>query len=139
MSIKIKFSQIDEKINSSFGLYEIYTNDNIHLKVGISNNLKRRLKQHRNSRQNSLKIKNVDLPILPNNMESKQSILAKHLYFDKNITKKYNLINEEERQQFLENECYIVITETSSKEDARTIEIQKEKENFRYIGIVQIR
>ena len=57
-NIKIKFSHIDEQVNSLFGVYEIFTNNNIALKVGISNNLKRRLKQHRNSRQSSLKIIN---------------------------------------------------------------------------------
>ncbi|MEA3331292.1 MAG: GIY-YIG nuclease family protein, partial [Campylobacterota bacterium] len=86
MNYKIKFSEIEYKVNNSSGVYEIFTNEDIPLKVGISNNLKRRLKQHRNSKQKYLKIKNQELPITLSNIESKQSILAKHLYFDNSLT-----------------------------------------------------
>lgn len=139
MNYKIKFSEIDYKINDSLGVYEIFTNEGIPLKVGISNNLKKRLKQHRNSKQKYLKIRNHNLPVLPSNIVSKQSILTKHLYFDKSITVKYDLSKEIDRKNFLENECYIIITDANSREEARNIEIEKEQMNFRYVGKVEIR
>ena len=139
MNNKIKFSEIEDKVSTSFGVYEIFTNENIALKIGISNNLTRRLKQHRNSKQIYLQIINKELPITPSNINSQQSILAKHLYFDKSINKNYNLSKEIERQNFLENECYIIITNTNSREEARSIEIIQEQMYFRYVGIVQIR
>lgn len=139
MNYKIKFSEIDDKVNDSSGVYEIFTNQGIPLKVGISKNLKKRLQQHRNSRQKYLKIKNHDLPASPSNIVSKQSILTKHLYFDKSITANYDLSKEIDRQNFLENECYIIITDTNSREEARSIEKEKEKMNFRYVGRIEIR
>ncbi len=136
---KIKFSEITNLDNKKAGIYEIYTNDDIPLKVGISTNIKRRLREHKNSKQKYLKIKNTNLPITPDNIKSNQSILAKHLYFDKKISSTLDLSKENDRQIFLQENCYIKFKYTETKQDARKIEIEKEKLNFRYIGRVKIR
>jgi len=136
---KIKFSEIKNLDNKKSGIYEIYTNEHIPLKVGISTNIKRRLREHKNSKQKYLKIKNHNLPISPNNIKSNQSILAKHLYFDSKIAPNFDLTKEKDRQIFLEEQCYIKFKYTTTKLTARKIEIEKEKEDFRYIGKVKSR
>jgi len=136
---KIKFSEITNLDNKKPGIYEIYTNEHIPLKVGISTNIKRRLREHKNSKQKYLKIKNHNLSISPNNIKSNQSILAKHLYFDTKIAPSFDLTKEEDRKIFLEEHCYIKFKYTTTKQDARKIEIEKEKEDFRYIGKVKNR
>ncbi len=136
---KIKFSEIVNLNNNKPGIYEIYTNNHIPLKVGISTNIKRRLRQHKNSMQIYLEILKTNLPISPENIRSNQSILAKHLYFDTKIAPNLDLSKENDRQKFLEENCYVKFKYTETKEDARKIEIEKEKLDFRYIGRVKIR
>lgn len=138
--MKIKFSQINEVVGKVPGLYEIYTNSGIALKVGIARDLRKRLTDHWNSRQSRLKIKDILKPIAPNNMTSKQSVLAKHLYFDSKITSKYDLTTEFGRQNFLNNECYIIVKTMITREEARELEKDLEKSgNYRYVGLVIMR
>jgi hypothetical protein len=67
-------------------------------------------------------------------------ILAKHLYFDRSITDKYDLETETGRRAFLIAECYATIKYTDSIEEAKQLEAIREKEvPWRYIGRVVIR
>lgn len=99
--MKVKFDEIKSNVSTNPGIYEIYTNDGMALKVGIAANLKKRLLQHANSRQKSLKFSIEAENVMPSDVDSKQSILAKHLYFDSSISPKYNLTSEIGRQSFL--------------------------------------
>jgi len=58
-SFKIRFSEIETTVppGAAPGLYEIVTDEGKLLKVGISGNLRRRLVQHRQSKQSRLKLK----------------------------------------------------------------------------------
>lgn len=133
----LKFSEVKDKVSASPGMYEIYTSNGIALKVGIAKDLKSRLRAHGKSRQNRLKLKDSDAGYVLGNVVSKQSILAKHLYFDDGITTEYDLTNEVGRASYLENECFIKITYTATKEDARLIEKVAEASGvFRYVGRV---
>lgn len=135
---KIKFEDIDEKVlNGRPGIYEICTNDGVALKVGIGTNLKKRLIQHRDSKDNRLKLRLGGSWDNPNDVVSKGSILAKHLFFDQLITTrdKYDLTEEEGRQNFLNNECYILFEITETIDIARSIEKWLENRAiYRYIG-----
>jgi hypothetical protein len=137
MKSKINFSEVKHQVSAISGIYEIYTLEGIPLKVGIASNLKKRLLDHYASSQASLK-KNTDGEISnPSHLISKRSILAKHLYFDQNISKGHDLRTEKGRKLFLENHCYILIETTESKEAAREIEKERESSGkFRYVGRV---
>lgn len=107
------------------------------LKVGIATDLKQRLRDHGQSRQSGLKTIDTSQAMEPHNVRSKKSILAKHLWFDKTITKKYDLTTEFGRQEFLENECYIIVKSTSTREEARALEMIFENTGkYRYVGLV---
>ena len=135
--VKIKFSEIRNLVESTTGIYEIYLNDGTPLKVGIAKNLRSRLRMHFGSKQRRLKIKNCDDPITPNNMQSKQSIFAKHLYFDSTISTTHDLTTETGRVEFLENCCFLTFQYTESREVAREIEKEYEKSGkYRYVGRV---
>lgn len=99
------------------GLYEIYCNDGTPLKVGISDNMYRRLmRNHRRSNTNN-------------------STLARHMELDKTLTSEYDFGNRAQRRKFLENECYILWEVVEDGEELRQRE--KELENtgkFRYTG-----
>jgi len=137
---KISFCEIDEKVPVQSGIYEIYTNDGTALKVGIGTNLKRRLIQHRDSRQNRLKLVPGGSWSNPSDVVSKASILAKHLFFDRSITTEFDLKKEEERQEFLKNNCYILFEMTETREVARNREQNLEDPaTYRYVGRVVIR
>ncbi len=145
----IRFSEIEKGIKKEVppkpGVYEIWTDCGISLKVGISKDIRKRLLQHRASRQSGLKLKpNFEEAdrINPNNVQSKSSILAKHLYYDQTLAKKYKLDfkKENDRRKFLLENCYIIFEITETRENAREIERKCERnEQFRYIGRVIIR
>jgi hypothetical protein len=137
-AICLLFDSLDE-IKNIPGLYQIHTFDGIPLKVGIAKSLHRRLKQHLKSSQSRLK-PTIDGKIeKPNHLESKQSILAKHLFFDKSLTQDYDLETEDGRSDFLKQETYLLITYTSDRDEARRIEkIAERSDIWRYKGRVKI-
>jgi hypothetical protein len=104
---RITFDEI-EVLERRPGIYEIYTNLDIPLKVGIGKDLKKRLLQHRASRQSALKLRPGGSFDNPNDVMSKGSILAKHLYYDRSIAPDFNLTDEARRREFLISQCYIV-------------------------------
>ncbi len=137
MSKLIKFDDIETKALANPGIYEIYTNSGIPLKVGSAKNIKKRLLQHMTSRQSALKLKPGGSWNNPNDVKSKQSILAKHMYYDKSITDNFNLKLESGRRAFLTTECYIMLKYTNSKAAAEQLEIIRErKRKWRYFGKV---
>jgi len=71
--------------------------------------------QHRASRQNRLKLKPGGNRLNPNDVLSQESILAKHLYYNKTITKEYNLKTEDGRKAFLSDKCYIKFMKTKTR------------------------
>lgn len=130
------FSQVDQLLNKS-GVYQIFTDDGIPLKVGIAAKLRARLRQHASSSQKYLKFKHEGAEIRPSDVRSTRSILAKHLYFDSSIAPAYDLTKEEDRCKFLQAECYLMITYTDSRETARELErLFEAKKIFRYQGRV---
>lgn len=138
--MKVKFSEIRDSVPENTGLYEIHMNMGISLKVGISVNLQDRLLQHRASRQSCLRLKNGGDRNNPNDVTSKGSILAKHLYYDQSLTNEYDLTSEEDRRRFLDEKCYIIFETTKTKRAARTIERKREQAGkFRYVKRVTIR
>jgi hypothetical protein len=138
---RIKFSQIGTKLlAASPGIYEIRTNEGKILKVGIGGDLRRHLKQHGASLDRRLQLKAGGQRDNPGDVVSKGSILAKHLYYDSTLTDAYDLQSEVGRRSFLENECHILFTTTSTREEARVLEIERETDpSIRYIGRVIIR
>lgn len=135
--MKLRFNEISEKVPAKPGIYEIYTDDGVALKVGIASNLKSRLIQHANSRQKALKFRNESANFSPGDVESKQSILAKHLYFDSSIATDFDLTSEAGRKKFLIQCCHLIVSETETRELAREIERQKEANGeYRYVGRV---
>lgn len=137
-TFKSHFDNLDE-IQNHPGLYKIYTIDGTPLKVGIAVNLRKRLKQHARSLQRRLKPKIADQVHAPRDLQSKQSILAKHLYFDRSLTDKYDLTTELGRQAFLTQQTYLLITYTKTREEARELEkIEEASGIWRYQGRVKI-
>ncbi len=136
--IRIKFGDI-ETVPTAPGFYEIHSNNGVPLKVGIGANLRRRLRQHRESRQKYLKLKPGGCWSNPDHVMSKRSILAKHLYFEE-PKKNYDLKTENGRREFLSKECYIFFRVTISRAEARELEKISEREGrFRYMGRVSAR
>ena len=137
--IRIKFGDIDSTVPTSPGIYEIHTNNDVPLKVGISANLQRRLLQHRESRQKYLNLRLGGTWSNPDHVISKRSILAKHLYFEE-TRGDYDLKTENGRREFLSKECYILFRVTKSRTDARELEkLLERKGRFRYAGRVIVR
>jgi hypothetical protein len=133
------FSQVDQLLNKA-GVYQIFTDDGIPLKVGIATKLRARLRQHARSSQKYLKFKHEGTGVQPSDVRSTRSILAKHLYFDSSISPAYDLTTEEGRRKFLQAECYLMITYTDSRETARRLEkLFEAKKMFRYQGVVVCR
>tara|TARA_B100000929_G_scaffold257911_1_gene220873 strand:- start:161 stop:697 length:537 start_codon:yes stop_codon:yes gene_type:complete len=130
------FSQVDQLLNKA-GVYQIFTDDGIPLKVGIATKLRARLRQHAKSSQKYLKFKHEGTSIQPSDIRSTRSILAKHLFFDSSIAPAYDLTTEEGRCTFLQAECYLMITYTDNRETARELEkLLEAKKMFRYQGVV---
>jgi hypothetical protein len=136
MSREFRFCDI-ENIEQEPGVYEIHTDTGLALKVGIGKNLRKRLLQHRASLQSCLKLKQGGKWTNPNDVQSKGSILAKHLYYDLSLTNDYDLKTEAGRRAFLHERCYIVLIKiTKTKDEARSIEKQLEKDGknkYRYV------
>jgi hypothetical protein len=131
---KVRFSEIEAVVPDKPGLYEIYTLDGKALKVGIGTNLRRRLIQHRKSRQSRLALKAGGNWENPSDVVSKQSVLAKHLFFSAPV-EGYDLKTEVGRQAFLDECCYVLFLVTSNREEARAIERVKEASGaFSYVG-----
>jgi hypothetical protein len=138
--MKLRFDEIERSVPTSAGLYEIFTDHGIALKVGIAANLRIRLLQHARSSQQGLKIIRETNSPIPRDITSKKSILAKHLYFDTTITDSYDLKSEQGRRHFLLNCCHLVVQPTNTREEARIIEIALERSGaYRYVGRVSPR
>jgi hypothetical protein len=136
-SFKIRFSEIEIAVPPTSGLYEIVTDEGKLLKVGISGNLRKRLVQHRQSKQSRLKLKEGGDWSNPNDVMSKQSILAKHLFFH-SPTPGYDLKTESGRQSFLEQRCHVLVIVTSTREEAREMEKLKEQSGaYQFVGVTQ--
>lgn len=134
---KILFNEIEEKVLRKPGIYYIYTDDGCPIKVGIGVNLQKRLRQHRASKQCYLRLKQAGNRVNPNDVVSKQSILAKHLYYDKSLAPDYDLTTQAGRQTFLLERCYIVFEHMPTRECARNLEAALESQKlFRYVGRV---
>jgi len=137
----MEFGEIEQRLPAKQpGIYEIHTRSGIALKVGISHDLRDRLLAHRESRQSALKLKPGGTWSNPDDVESKKSILAKHLYFDSTISPAHDLTCQSGRRAFLSECCYIVVESSASKDDVREIENRREASSgFRYVGHVLIR
>lgn len=106
------------------------------LKVGISKNLRQRLKTHARSRQSGLLGPDGDWDD-PDVVRSKASILTKHLYFDSSLTADFELTKEGGRMCFLFEKCKIRFEVTESRHKARELESALEKvSKYRYCGRV---
>lgn len=140
MMRKIRFSDIESIVRGKAGTYETHTLTGIPLKVGIGVNLRKRLMQHRASRQSALKLKAGGQRSNPNDVQSKSSILAKHLYYDTSLVADYDLKSETGRRTFLEEKCYFVFELTGNRAKARDVEKLRERQlQFRYVGKVSKR
>lgn len=134
---RTSFTDIEIEVPESPGIYEIYNLDNVPLKVGISVNLRRRLRQHRQSKQKYLSLRTEGDWSNPTDVRSTRSILTKHLYFS--TVDGFNLELEADRQRYLVEHCYILFKVTESREVAREIEKRLEAEGrFRFTGRVQL-
>lgn len=126
-----------QSIQEATGVYQIWTKEGVPLKVGIASNLRKRLRQHRTSRQPMLV---GDDPSLPAAWRPKSSILAKHLYFDQSLDTAYDLSTQQGRQRYLDEKCVITYCVNGSRDEARRFEIELEKlVRFAYCGEVQVR
>jgi hypothetical protein len=137
----IKFSEIETYVRPRPGVYEIHTLDGVALKVGIARDLRDRLKKHRASRQSGLRSAVSDLGAVrtPSQIVSKSSILAKHLFFDRELAVGYDLQSEAGRRTFLETECRISIEYCPTREAARRIECERERSGvYRYCRDVRL-
>jgi hypothetical protein len=137
---KISLTEIESVVPAAAGIYEIHTLTGIPLKVGIGKNLRKRLLQHRASRQSALKLKAGGQRRNPSDVRSKGSILAKHLYYDTSLAAEYDLTSEAGRRLFLKERCYFIFEQTTSGAEARKLEEIRERQvRFRYIGNVSKR
>jgi hypothetical protein len=135
---RIRFAEIENKVPTGrSGIYEIFMDGGIPLKVGIAANVRERLLQHRASNDSGLKLKPGGSRGNPRDLESKKSILAKHLFYDESLTQEFDLKTEKGRRAFLDARCYIVFRITDTKDDARQIERTRERDgSYRYVGLV---
>ncbi len=140
MPTTVRFSQVKQVVPAGPGIYEIYTNTGTPLKVGIGHNLQKRLLQYRASRQSCLRLKLGGDRSNPEDVMSKGSILAKHLYYDPSLSIEHDLTTEAGRRSFLEESCLIAFEETKTREKARELEKLREHEKvFRYCKRVEVR
>lgn len=118
------------------GLYEIRRGKML-LKVGIAQNLRKRITDHARSAQKRLLGRCPEPWSAPDQVASKQSILAKHLYFDRSIAPRYALRTEAGRVAFLAEQCEFRFRVTASSEAAREIErVLEATKVYRYQGLV---
>src|SRR5882724_12066054 len=116
---EIRFSEIERNVPAQPGIYEIHTFTGTSLKVGISGNLRKRLLQHRASRQSALKLKAGGQRCNPSDVKSKESILEKHLYYDTSLVADYDLKSEAGRRKFLKEKCCFIFELTANRTEAR--------------------
>lgn len=117
------------------GLYEIWTVDCVALKVGISCDLRSRLRCHAASRQSGLTLKDHGSWDNPDDVSSKASIFAKHLFFDSSIARDYDLKCESGRRAFIRERCRVLVFPTVTMSQARDFEVEREQSaQFRYVG-----
>lgn len=136
----MKFADIATAAPEGPGVYQLWHFYEGILKVGISTNLRARLKQHWRSRASALKLKPGGDPSNPADWVSKGSILAKHLFFDRTLGEQHDLTTEDSRRRFLEEHCEIAIYPTESVMIARELEKQLERSGrIRYQGRVKVR
>lgn len=139
MRQRIAFRDIDTLDTKRPGVYEVHTRSGA-AAVGIAADLKKRLRQHRASRDSALKLKSEGDRKNPNDVLSKQSILAKHLYYDSEIAPAFDLTTELGRQRFLQTECVVHYEYTATRDAAREFEKRREASGrFRYVGRVRAR
>ena len=119
------------------GVYEVWLRGGRALKVGIAMSLRKRLTTHAASRASGLKLKSGGKWTCPNDVMSKQSVLTKHLFFDREYSSQYDLCSENDRRRFLVERCEIRYRTTRTREEARAIERRLEKESrYKYVGRV---
>jgi hypothetical protein len=137
----IRFSEIERFVRARQpGIYEIHTVSGVKLKVGVAGDLLARLKDHRASRDSGLKLVAGGDRSKPSDVESKKSILAKHLFYDEAIAPAYDLKSEMGRRRFLEECCLVFFEPTQSRQDAKRLEEPREGSGeFRYVGEVRVR
>jgi hypothetical protein len=116
------FDQVGSAVPTQPGLYQIVMNNGKMLKVGIASNLRSRLLQHRASLDSCLQLKSGGLRVNPDDVRSKGSILAKHLYYDSTLSIEDDLMSETGRRTFLTQNCHILFHVTSSRTAARELE-----------------
>ena len=136
----IEFSQVNS-VNRESGLYEILLKSGTLLKIGIGKDLRSRLNKHAKSYQKSLKVANGELRnvVTPEEVVSKSSILAKHLFFDSEIAPEYDLRTQSGRRQFLSDKCEIRL-QYCDMDQAKVLERQMESTgNYRYCRRVMVR
>lgn len=140
MSNRLNFTEIASRAPTTSGVYEIYFEPDVPLKVGMGRNLRTRLMQHGASRDSGLRLKPNGDASNPDHMRSKASVLAKHLYYDQEICPEYDLKTQIGRKDFLQRRCYILIWQTPTAQEARDEERRREKSaRFRYVGKVEKR
>ena len=134
----ISFAEIESAIPANVaGLYEIRTRGGECLKVGIASDLRERLCTHRASRQSGLRLAAKGNWSDPANVRSKSSILAKHLFFDSELSLDYDLRSEVGRRAFLLEQCVLTFEVFPSRAAARIRETEREQSGlFRYVGRV---
>jgi hypothetical protein len=136
---RVRFDSLD-RVPKLPGLYELSLRSGRLLKVGIASNLRRRLRSHAASRQGSLCLKPGGHRRNPNDVSSKSSILAKHLYYDATLTHAYDLTTENGRQQFLHHRCLVRYVVTATRDVAKVRERELERSGkYRYVGRVVVR
>lgn len=136
---ELRFSEIST-LPAAPGVYEIWASSRVALKVGIAANLRQRLKAHAASRQSRLTLRPGGRWTDPRDVRSNKSILAKHLYFDREITHEFDLATESGRRDFLAARCIIRYRTTASRDAARAIEVKLEATGrYRYHGLVRRR
>lgn len=136
---ELHFSEVST-LPAAPGIYEIWARRRVPLKVGIAANLRQRLMAHAASRQSGLRCKPSGRPTEPSDVRSNKSILAKHLYFDREIARGFDLTTEEGRRSFLATRCFIRYRTTASADAARVIEKRLEATSqYRYQGRVRRR
>lgn len=137
MAARITFDQIGTSVEPKPGIYEIHTNAGVPLKVGIAGDIKCRLLDHRASRQSGLRLKAGGSWDRPNDVESKKSVLAKHLYYDTSVAPEYHLTTEMGRRAFLREQCYVMFEIVETVGRAKELEALRESSGlFRYVGRV---
>ncbi len=132
-ALELRFAEVST-LPESPGVYEIWAGS-VPLKVGIAVNLRSRLMVHAVlSRQSGLRFKPDGPPFEPKDVRSTKSILAKHLYFDREIARDLDLTTEAGRRSFLATRCFIRYRSTTTRAAARAIEARLEAtDHYRYV------